>query len=99
MGIQELFCETKTEEVCPVVFCLGRFQVAPLPSWGLLVPLQHLEGGAFAWDVWLGMSLKLRALPPSHPVVFEVCLWCVAHKFQTEVGVESCSTASFSFFL
>lgn len=71
-------CFLKPEQRKSVVFSLSRFQVVPLPSLGLLVPLQHLEA---AWSAWLGVSLKLGALPPSHPIVFSVCLWCIADKF------------------
>lgn len=53
MSAQELFCETRAEEVVPVVFCLSRFQAVPFPSLGLLVSLQNLEA---AWCAWLGMS-------------------------------------------
>lgn len=52
---------------CGFFFCLSRFQAVPLPSLGLLVPLQHLEA---SWRAWLGASLKLGALPPNHLMVF-----------------------------
>lgn len=75
MRVQELFCDTRTQEVCPVVFCPSRFQAVPLPGLGLLVPLQHLEA---AWAV---SEIQSSATKSSGVDDLNVCLWSAAHKF------------------